>query len=210
MALSIKERLKAAADAPREHRDVDVVLDQAIAKDVAAIDEQIDAKEQTISEHEAEKERIRPDLRMSDPRLRDIDKQIVAVQEEIGKLEQQRDELRKGTLVRLRFEKMNGDQWAAITAKHPAGLDSTIDRLSGYDYHATAVEAAPLCGYALGDGDAREDLEAEDWAALFRLISGRESEWIASALWEMNDFGPRRRVDDAKKASADGSGSTSS
>jgi DNA repair exonuclease SbcCD ATPase subunit len=209
-APSIAERIKAARSAPRDFRDVDIVLDQAVAEQVTALEEQIGAKESEVADLETEKERIRPDLRMSDPRLAKIDKQIEGIEEAIGKLEEQRDDLRRGTLVRLRFDKLEGEQWAAIAAKHPARLDSSIDRLSGYNYHATAREAAPICGYALGDGDAKESLSAEDWKGLYEVMSGREIENIAASLWEMNDWAPRRRIDAARKVSADGSGSKSS
>lgn len=209
-APSIAERIKAARGASKDYRDVDVVIDQDVADQVEDLDRQIQTKETEVTALEEEKERLRTEMRFSDPRGREIDERIVPIQEEIGTLEEQRDAIRAGTLLRLRFDKMPGEEWAAIASRHPGRLDSSIDRLSGYNYHAAAVEAAPLCGYALGDDDAREPLTAEDWAGLFEILSGRELEAIATSLWEMNDWGPRRKINAAKKASTDASGSRSS
>lgn len=211
-APSVRDRLKAARGARREHRDVDFVLDQTVQEDVERLEQQIDEHEAEITELEAEKARIEPDLRFSDPRPAEIDGKIAEHRKAADDLEQQRDEMRAGSLLRLRFEKLDGEVWAGITAAHPPRVDSTIDQLSGYNYHASAKAAAPLNGRVVGDDGEPTDetLEAEDWRNLFAVASGREMEWLASSLWELNDFGPRRRIDQARKASAGGSGSKSS
>lgn len=209
-APSIATRIKRARAAKPDYRDVDVVIDRDVADKIDDLQEQIATHETAISAIAEEAARLKPDLRNDDPRTRQWDADRKQHEDEIDRLEAERSALQAGTLLTLRFEKMPGEEWAAIAAKHPARLDSTIDRLSGYNYHATAREAAPASGYALGKDEKREDLKPEDWAGLFDIMSGREMENLASSLWELNDFGPRKRVDAARKAFTGGSGSRSS
>jgi DNA repair exonuclease SbcCD ATPase subunit len=209
-APSIAARIKKARTAKPDYRDVDVVIDRDVAEQIEELDKQIGDEQTAITTLEEEKERLTPDLRNDDPRPRKLDEQIAEHQAKADELEVKRSLLQAGTLLTLRFEKMKGEAWAAIAAKHPARLDSTIDRLSGYNYHATAREAAPVSGYALGKNETREDLKPDDWVGLFEIMSGREMENLAASLWELNDFGPRKRVDAARKAFTGGSGSKSS
>jgi hypothetical protein len=187
---SLTGRIQAARKAKKDYRDVDVVLDQEIREQVEQLDEQIEELEGRIAGLDDEKTALGPELRFSDPRPAKIDQQIEEIREQIIPFEDKRDGLQQGALVTLRFDKMDGEQWAALAARHPARIDVTIDRLSGYDYHATARDAAPLCGYALGDDESREDLSKEDWDGLWPIISGREAENIATSLWELNDWSP--------------------
>lgn len=211
--LSIKERIAAQTEAPRDSRDVDVTLDASIRAEVEALEEKIEALENEIEDLEEELEDLRKDPRLSDARPREIEARIEEIRASLDTLEQQRADLQKGSLVTIRFLKMDGADWAEIGSRHPARLDVSIDRLSGYNYHETAREAAPRSGYEVrkdGEEETLEPISPEDWAALFQVLSGREIEWISSTLWDLNDFGPRKKVDAARKALSDGSASRSS
>lgn len=202
-ALSISERIAASSGQKPEYKLVDVVLDGAIAAQVSEIEDRIAGLETEISEHEQEKARIAPERKFSDPRPKALDEKITAIQEQIAAAEAEADALREGTVVTLRFDRLPGNQWAEIAARHPARLDVVVDRISGYNYQATAREAAPLCGYVVGKDDAgedtREDLTPEDWVKLWPILSGRETEQIQNSLWELNDWNPRKKIERAKK-----------
>lgn len=198
-APSISDRIKAGRGTKPDYRVVDVVLDGHVSAKVSELEDLIEGKETEISDLEQEKERLHPQLPTRPKREKELDEQIAKIQENVGALEEERDGLRKGTIVTLHFDKLEGGQWADIAARHPARVDVVIDRLSGYNYHATARDAAPLCGYALGEDDARVDLSPEDWQGLWPILSGREMENIANSLWELNDWSPRRKIDAAKK-----------
>jgi preprotein translocase subunit SecD len=208
-APSISDRLKAGAKKKPEFRDVDVVLDEHVRTQVEALDDQISVIETQVAGLEEEKKRLHPQLPTRPVREKEIDEEIVAQQEKITPLEEQRDALRHETLVTLRFDKLPGERWAEITAHHPARVDVALDRMSGYNYHAASRAAAPLSGVALeplaeGQKDddpdrARITLSPEDWDLLFEQISGREMQNLAESLWELNDWSARRRIDAARK-----------
>lgn len=210
MAASTSERIKRARAAEEEFRDVDVTLDADVRVQVTELDDRIGSSEAEIAALEDEKERITPDLRLGDPRVAEIDTRIGEIRAAVGALEEERDALQQHTLVTLRFRRMDGGEWAEIAGRHPARINVTIDRISNYNYHDVAREAAPRSGAVLHPDGSLEELTAEDWAGLFEVITGREFEWIAESLWDLNDFGARRRVDAARKVSTDGSGSRSS
>jgi hypothetical protein len=198
-APSISDRIKAGRGKTPEFRDVDVILDGHVSAQITKLEDEIEVYDQKVAALEEEKQRLHPQLPTRPVREKELDEEIAGLQERSSTLEEQRDELRKGTVVTLRFDKMPGEQWAALAARHPARIDVTIDRLSGYDYQATARDAAPLCGYALGEDESREDLSKEDWDGLWPILSGREAENIATSLWELNDWSPRRKIEAAKK-----------
>jgi hypothetical protein len=227
------EALTAQREAKRDHRDVDVVLDGAVAEKVRAIDERIDAleleREELYLEVETERAAIEADKRLGDPRPAELDAreqaEMARIGEAIEKLEAEREAATEGTLWTFRFEKLPGPDWAGITVRNPARIDVGIDRRWGYNYHEVAKAAAAwrdAKGYAYGavlhraepaEGDreavpeSREELTPEQWADLWDTLSGHEFERIASNIWELNEYGPQQRVEAAGKAFRVGTGS---
>jgi len=101
----------------------------------------------------------------------------------------------------LRFDAMDSRAWGDVTAANPLRPDSPIDRRYGYDFNGAARSAAPLCGVRVVDGKD-ESLTPAQWEKVFDIISGGESNKIASDIFEMNDFAPAQRLATRKKALA--------
>lgn len=233
MPSTLDDLLAGARSAKRAHRDVDVTLDQAIAEKLEAIDVRILALEQQqidiarqADEDLAEATR---DKRLASTSTAEIeqarDTKIAELTSQLEALNAERGELADGTLITLRFTQLPGQAWAEIGARNPARPDVLIDRIYHYNYHEAAKEAAvyrdpedaggraysELVVPADGDGAPTvEPITAEQWTGIFEVISGHEFERIASAIWELNDYGPQQRIAAAGKASRAGSASRSS
>jgi hypothetical protein len=104
---------------------------------------------------------------------------------------------------------------------NPARADVTLDRVYGYNYHEVAKAAATTAtppgrsaaGTPTGCPGRGRRRRADDRAGharaderIFEVISGHEFERIASAIWDLNDYGPQQRIANAGKASRAGSG----
>lgn len=166
----------------RAHRDVTVYLDSEIADRIAALEQQIlDI----------------PDLRISDPRPKQL-------RDEITELQGQAAE----SLVTFRFEELPGQEWAELAALHLPRPGVALDQMYQFNYHEVGKAAAVASGGQLVD-ETVQPVTAEQWAALWPVLSGHEFERITVALIELNEWDPQRRIDSAKKASPAGSGSTS-
>lgn len=219
---SLDDLIAGARTAKRQHRDVDVTLDQAVAVQVEALDAQLEALEQDriavtdlADEDAAEAAR---DARLGDPRSKKIDadreKAHAEIDGKIAALTSEREALTEGTLLTFRFTQLPGQAWAELGARHPARVDVTIDRVYGYNYHEVAKAAAiyrdeqgrPYSHLVHPADDKAAEPEivpvtAEQWAGIFEVISGHEFERIASALWDLNDYSPQQRIAAAGKAS---------
>lgn len=217
MAASLDDLLDRASAVTRPHRDVSVSLDGAVRQQVDAIDDRLDAldaeRAEAVDTADARLAELERDQRLGDTRSADVEAERDAILERIAEqqtaLERQRDELTDGTLVTFRFTQLTGQQWAEIAARNPARVDVLIDRRYGYNYHETAKTAAAVSGARVLDDGTTEPVTAEQWLRLWPLLAGREFEAIASALWDLNDFGPQQRVANAGKASRAGSESSS-
>ena len=216
---SISDLLERAKAAPPEHRDVSVVLDRAIAEQVDALNRRLDElvaeRAETAEGFEQQRKDLARDLRMSDPRPAELEKEAKAALEaldaKIDELEGERDALTEGVTITFRFTKLPGQAWSEITSRNPPRPDVGIDRIYSYNYHEAAKEAA---AYVDADGtrygvriltgedgaEHLEQLEVDQWIALFPLLAGGEFERIATLLFDMNDWGPRQRAAAAKKA----------
>lgn len=216
-ATSFDDLLTAASAVKRDHRDVVVALDAAVRDQVDALDDRIEALESErvdVSERaDLRLEELKGDARLGDPRPGEVERErdadLERIDEQVRTLEAERDALTEGTVITLRFEQLSGQQWAEIAARNPARVDVLIDRRYGYNYHETAKTAATVSGSRVLDDGTTERITPEQWSRLFPLLAGREFEAIASALWDLNDFGPTQRVAAAGKASRAGSESNS-
>jgi hypothetical protein len=149
-APSLDELIAGARAAKRDHRDVDVTLDQAVARQVEAIDERIEAVEQQVlgmlDELAGDLGDLQRDGRLADPRpdetRREREAQIAELRAQAEALIAERDALTDGTLVTFRFTQLPGQAWAEIGARNPARPDVQIDRVYGYNYHEVAKAAA--------------------------------------------------------------------
>ncbi|MDR6907468.1 hypothetical protein J2X63_003176 [Agromyces sp. 3263] len=106
-----------------------------------------------------------------------------------------------GALYELVFERADGDVWAECVSRHPARLDSLIDKRYGYNFNAVVLEMAPRTG-ALADGTA---IPAEAWADLIPSLAGAEISAVTDAIWALNEWNPAQEIEKAKKASKVGS-----
>jgi hypothetical protein len=228
MPSSLDDLIAGARGAKRAHRDVDVTLDQAIAVQLEAIDARITAAEEQQIEIAAQADEdlaeAQRDARLGSPQKAEIeaarDAKIAELTTQLEQLAAERTELADGTLITLRFTQLPGQAWAEIGARNPARPDVLLDRIYHYNYHEAAKQAAVYRdpeeaggrAYAElvvpGQGDGEPTLEpvtAEQWAGIFEVISGHEFERIASAIWDLNDYGPQQRIAAAGKASRVGS-----
>lgn len=228
---------RTAKQTRRPHRDVNVTLDQAVAERVEALDARIAQLEQeqievatNSDEQLAEATR---DARMASPARGEIeqarDEQLEHIRQALAEAEEERDEITAGTVVTLRFTQIPGQAWAEIAARHPARADVTLDRVYGYNYHEVAIAAAMYHdpsptpevagrGYTdrvipPDDDDAEETIEPvtpEQMLGILEVATGHEFERVASAIWDLNDYGPQQRLANAGKASRAGSANRSS
>ncbi|WP_298742285.1 hypothetical protein [uncultured Microbacterium sp.] len=175
---SFGEKLAAAREA-RPSKDVQVVLDGEIASQRDALIEQIES--------------IQEDDRLG-------------VESEADNLRTQLDELAEAareSMITLRFTRLPGRDWAALTSKHPVRPDVPIDRHYGYNYDAVCEAAAAVSGVRVEDGaeialvvrDATADSPAvNEWADLFDVLSGTEVADIRDAVWALNEWEPQQRL----------------
>lgn len=224
MPSSLDDLIAGARSAKRAHRDVDVTLDQAIAEQLEALDVRIIALEEQQIEiaRQADEDLAEAgrDARLASTSTSEIeaarDGKIAELTTQLEALAAERDALTDGTLITIRFTQLPGQAWAEFGARNPARQGVLIDQLYHYNYHEAAKDAAvyrdpeEAGGRAYsalvvhGEGETEPTLEPisdEQWAGILEVISGHEFEKIASALWELNDYGPRQRIAAAGKAS---------
>lgn len=114
-------------------------------------------------------------------------------------------------LVTLKFRELPSTVWTAITAKHPPRLDVLIDMNYGYDWHASADEAARVSVVRVDGGEdvPFEFVEAavdapgvDDWGDLASVLSSSDLTQVRNLVWELNEYRPALRTEKAKKALA--------
>lgn len=230
---SFAEALTQEKTAKRPHRDVAIVLDSAVSDRLDAFDQRVAetrAEIAVVDEQEedldAELEEVKQSgLRMADVRPKEIEERRALLDvrrtelvEQIGRLEEERADAARGTYWTFRFTQLPGPDWAEITFRNPPRPDIAIDVQYGYNYHSVARAAAAQSGAVLHretaeDGtetERLEELSPEQWADLWVALSGRDFERIASNVWDLNEYGPQRRLEAAGKAFRVGTGSKSS
>lgn len=119
-----------------------------------------------------------------------------------------------GKLHTLRFHAVDGLTWANLCDNHPMRPGVTLDGTYGYDLRSLTVEAAPLCGALVEDGEETplvvDDIDprfpdaphTDEWADLFSKIDGQTFRRISDVIWVLNELVPQQAVVAAKKALA--------
>ena len=114
----------------------------------------------------------------------------------------------KGQLVVIRVHELPGFDWATVTAKHSPRGGVNVDKL-GYNVTAASLEAAGAAATIVTEHGEEKVTEGQ-WQTLLGLLSGGEVAALADAAFALNDWLPRNRVAEAKKASAGASETNSS
>jgi len=117
----------------------------------------------------------------------------------------------------LRFRQMPGDEWASETDKHPARPGVLVDQRYGYNIRSLTRGAAPKCGVLVNGGDEvklRVDPvgdadRVDEWADLFRTLSGHDFQRVTDAIWSLNEYLPEKAVEAARKARANSANTSS-
>jgi hypothetical protein len=199
---SFKEKMAASKAMPRPTLDVSVSLNRDLSeKREALMAELAEAK-------------ANADDRMSAPTA------ASAVQVRLDELLAEEDD----TLITLRFTRLPGDAWNALTRLCPPNTASILDMHYRYGLDAVCKLAAAFVdsdGVAFGhvvEGDELTALKVvkakklkltdadvftvNEWADLFAAISGPEFSLIVDTLYALNVYGPSERLAELKKRSA--------
>ena len=105
-----------------------------------------------------------------------------------------------GELVAFKFTEMPGDEWSELTVHNPPREDVPVDQVRGYDVYAVTRRAAAVNG-VLVDGDSESPVSADQWEQIWPLLSAPDFQDICGSVWKLNEWAPRERFEDAKKAS---------
>jgi hypothetical protein len=176
----------AAAREKRPFKDVKIILDA----DLSAREADLVARIEHLK-NEGEEQRL------------GVASESERLTQELGALNEEAD----ADLVTVRFTRLNGNDWAYLTAKSPARLDVAVDMHYGYNFAAVCEAAAkfkdPKTGRAFGhivDGDDLVELTDAEWDDLFAEIAGNGVSRLYTAIWELNEYDPSARVQELVKA----------
>lgn len=178
---SFAEKL-AAARAARPHKDVQIVLDGEIASQRDELLASLKEASETGADDRLGAESAADEIRQ---RL-----------DELTETAQQ-------STITLRFTRLPGRDWAALTSKHPVRPEVPIDRHYGYNYDAVCEAAAAMSGVRIeGEEEiplivraATEDAPAvNEWADLFDVLPGSSVGDIRDAIWALNEYEPQQRL----------------
>lgn len=109
-------------------------------------------------------------------------------------------------MIVLRFTQLPGHRWAEITGNNLPRVGNLVDESHGYNYDAVTDEAAAFVdtvGKAYGvrlEGDDEVPLSVEEWAELRDAVSGHEVSSIRNAIWGLNVYLPKRKLEALGKA----------
>jgi hypothetical protein len=181
---SFKEKMAAAKMAPRQTMDVSVSLNRDLAE----------KREELLAELAAARENN--DDRMSAPTA------ASSIQTKLDAILTEEDD----TLIVLRFTRLPGDAWNALTRLCPPTPGSILDAHYRYGLDAVCKLAAKYVdpdGLPFGhvvEGD--ELTTTTDWDDIFAAISGPEFSTIVDTLYALNVYAPTERLAELKKRSA--------
>jgi hypothetical protein len=194
---SITSKLAAAKAAPRRTLDVVVSLDKDLSEQRAALEAEMTAAKESN------------DDRLSAPTAAE------GVQEKLDELYA----LEADALVTLRFTRLPGDEWTALTQLCPPNPESYVDRFYKFGLSAVCKLAAQYrdeAGRAYGhvvEGDELTELTVNpvtkedpdpinEWEDIFSELSGPEFTSIVDAIYSLNVHGPTTRYNELVKISA--------
>lgn len=190
------EQLAAANSARPPHGDVVITLDTKLAE---------------------ERERLTIALMVAAAAPKDerlgLETEVQKIRAELKALEEQMVD----TLVTLRFLRIPGDAWSELTATNPARAEAPADRRYGYNLDAVVRAAAEYTDdkwkyvFRIEDGQEipliieKATLDnphpTNEIATLFRVLSGAEVQRIRDVVWDLNDYGPQKRIAELVKIS---------
>lgn len=188
--MGFNERLAAATkrveEKGRPFEIVTVALDEDISMRIRELEEELEAEKQKPQDGRLSKKS--PMVKLTE--------QIEQVKAEYA-----------DALVDLKFTRMLGADWGDITITNPPREDSLPDRaFFGYNFHAVTRLAAVRSGVLLEDG-VEQTLTDQQWDELFALLSGKDHENVANAIYRLNEGDTARAVEVGKalRAAANGS-----
>lgn len=156
-------------------RIVTVALDQDVSQRLADLEEQL------------EQEKKKP----TDGRLTKKSP-LAALVEQIDKVKAEFVD----TLVDLKFTRILGSDWNDLTIVNPPREDSLPDKVFfGYNMHAVTRAAALLNGVIVEDDGTEHAPTEEQWNQIFELVSGKDLENIADAVYALNEGESERAVE---------------
>lgn len=198
MTTSFSEQLAEAKAAPRPYKDVSVIINTTAAEKRAELAERLEQAKETADR---------------DPRLSKSDDKVNAIQKEI-------DELLADTSITttLRFYRLPGRSWSALTVMYPRRQGVIIDNSIGYNIDLVCEAAAQFIdekkrpyGFRL-DEDGNEvplivqrkspkvENPVNEWSDLYTYLSGYEVQQLRDVIWELNDYGVRQELDELVKS----------
>lgn len=179
--MGFNERLTAATkrveEKGRPFEIVTVMLDSDISMRIRELEARLEAEKQKPQDGRLSKKNP-----------------MVLLTEEIKKAEAEYAD----ALVDLKFTRMIGADWGDITITNPPRENSLPDRaFFGYNFHAVTRLAAVRSGVLLED-DVEQELTEEQWDKLFALLSGKDHENVANAIYRLNEGDSARAVEVGK------------
>lgn len=130
---------------------------------------------------------------LGNPQLKQARQQVTRYRRELDELE----ERERAHAHLLQFAKLDGIQWADISAVYTPRPGNRIDDQTSTNYHAAGLHAAKVSGSLLvedpegsvevdGTTYRPEPIDDEDWQAIQEIGSGWDIERIAWANLELN------------------------
>lgn len=116
-------------------------------------------------------------------------------------------------IVGVRVWPLSGSEWRDLVVKHPPRPDAVRDRNMGYNLDSVS-RVYPRVALVVDDV---EQQIGERWADIWDVLSAPDQENVALAIWGLNEFDPRKRVEGKalkggrkkKRSSPENSGSLS-
>lgn len=171
--------LDAAEQEPAETLQVQVCLRPSVAKKRSELLKRLeDAREEDARDSQADPGRLSAPSEPVTVRQDAVIAELDAIEDEVEQ-----------SLVTLRFTRVDGDKWAALTLANPIRINVTLDRHYGYNVDAVSVAAARLSGVRV-DEDGDHELTVEQWDRLYKLLSGHDQTQIRDAVWTLNEYAP--------------------
>jgi hypothetical protein len=100
------------------------------------------------------------------------------------------------TLVDLKFTRIIGSDWNDLTIVNPPREDSLPDmQVFHYNIAAVTRAAAIRSGVLVDDDGSERPLTEAQWEDMFELLSGKDMERIANAIYALNEGESERAVD---------------
>lgn len=194
---SFKNKLADAKSAPPRYADVVVSLDKDSSEKLEALTDELAAAKKSN------------DDRLGAPTAASV------VQEKIDAiLAEQVD-----SLVTLRFTRLPGDEWGAITRLCPPNAGSIIDRHYKYSMddasklaaqfvddkgnrYGHVVEGGELTALTVNPVTEKDPNPVNEWEDIFSLMSGPEFTAVVDTIYGLNVYGPTARLNELVKISA--------